>query len=250
MQRGVTPPFVDATRYDSILEATPLPDANQLRANLMLYIADQSTTPGTMIDLTYEQQLTAIGALTRETFYWVVQSLDQDGYLEVLGYMGGAHVTITYRGWGFVDELRKGVHASRKAFMAMKFGDAACDAMFASCFKVASKACGYDLIRLDEAPTAGLIDNRLRVEILTARFVIVDLTHGNQGAYWEAGFAEGVGKPVIYTCEKSVFDSSGTHFDTNHYHTVSWDSAHAADVLARLKATIRATLPAEAVLED
>ena len=30
-------------------------------------------------------------------------------------------------------------------------------------------------------------------------------THGDPGAYWEAGFAEGLGKPVIYTCEKDDF---------------------------------------------
>ena len=59
-------------------------------------------------------------------------------------------------------------------------------------------------------PKAGLIDDRLRVEIRTSRFLIADLTHENAGAYWEAGFAEGLGKPVIYTCEKSKFDTAKT----------------------------------------
>ena len=35
-----------------------------------------------------------------------------------------------------------------------------------------------------------------------AAFVISDLTHDNSGAYWEAGYAEGLGKPVIYICEE------------------------------------------------
>jgi nucleoside 2-deoxyribosyltransferase len=62
-------------------------------------------------------------------------------------------------------------------------------------------------------------------EIRMCRFLIADLTCGNQGAYWEAGYAEGLGKPVIYTCNKSYFDKEGTHFDTNHHQTVLWDPA-------------------------
>jgi nucleoside 2-deoxyribosyltransferase len=61
---------------------------------------------------------------------------------------------------------------------------------------------GFKLTRLDDDPKAGIIDDRLRVEIRTSRFLIADLTHENRGAYWEAGFAEGDGKPVIYTCRK------------------------------------------------
>ena len=43
--------------------------------------------------------------------------------------------------------------------------------------------------------------------IRDAKFVIVDLTHDNHGAYWEAGYAEGLGKPVIYVCKKDKFET-------------------------------------------
>ena len=63
------------------------------------------------------------------------------------------------------------------------------------------------------------------MEIRTSRFLIADLTHENPGAYWEAGYAEGLGKPVIYTCEKKKFENQvKTHFDTNHHLTLQWDS--------------------------
>jgi len=77
---------------------------------------------------------------------------------------------------------------------------------------------------------------------------LADLTHHNKGAYWEAGFAEGLGKPVIYLCRKDVFEdkTQGTHFDTNHHLTVVWDPADLTDAAEKLKATIRATLPREA----
>ena len=87
-------------------------------------------------------------------------------------------------------------------------------------------------------------------EIQCSDFMIADLTHANNGAYWEAGYAEGLGKPVIYTCEKEKFNSQKTHFDTNHHLTVLWDKDAPEQAGELLKATIRATLPQLAKLED
>lgn len=119
-------------------------------------------------------------------------------------------------------------------------------------FRPAIRQAGFALTRIDDEPEAGLIDNRLLVKIRLARFLIADLTHGNQGAYWEAGFAEGLGKPVIYTCRKDVFDDPKTkpHFDTNHHQTVLWEDSNPEKAAENLKATIRNTLPGEAVMED
>jgi len=109
---------------------------------------------------------------------------------------------------------------------------------------------GFELVKLDDNPKAGLIDDRLRVEIQSSDFIIADLTHDNHGAYWEAGYAEGMGKPVIYTCEKQKFETVKTHFDTNHHLTIVWDQNSPEEAGEALKATIRATLPQLAKLED
>jgi nucleoside 2-deoxyribosyltransferase len=84
----------------------------------------------------------------------------------------------------------------------------------------------------------------------TSRFVIADLTHNNNGAYWEAGFAEGLGRPVIYTCRKQESDANKSHFDTSHLNTIIWDPENLRDAATRLTATIRATLPSEAKMTD
>jgi hypothetical protein len=134
--------------------------------------------------------------------------------------------------------------------MAMKFGDALLDTAYRECFKHAVARTGFELRRLDEGQPAGLIDNQLRVAIRASRFLIADLTHGNNGAYWEAGFAEGLGKPVIYTCEEGHFASARTHFDTNHHLTIRWSADDLRAAADELAATIRNTLPAEATLTD
>ena len=57
---------------------------------------------------------------------------------------------------------------------------------------------GFEIRKLDDVKRVGLIDDKLRVEIRRSRFLIANLTHDNNGAYWEAGYAEGLGIPVIY----------------------------------------------------
>jgi hypothetical protein len=126
--------------------------------------------------------------------------------------------------------------------MAMEYGDPILDRLVNDHFRPAVQDTGFVLRRLDDEPRAGLIDDRLRVEIQSSRFLIVDLTHGNAGAYWEAGYAEGLGKPVIYTCQESKF-ADASHFDTNHHLHVLWNENDMDAAVKQLKATIRATIP-------
>ena len=103
-------------------------------------------------------------------------------------------------------------------------------------------AIGYDLVDMRDVGRAGIIDNIMRVQIRDAKFVIVDLTHDNHGAYWEAGYAEGLGKPVIYICEKGKFEEQKTHFDTNHCTTVPWSRDDDEGFREELVATLRRSL--------
>lgn len=160
------------------------------------------------------------------------------------------HVQLTMAGWGKYEELQKVRTESRTAFMAMKFGDPQLDGFVETVFKPAVKRTGFELRKLTDEQPAGLIDDQIRSAILSGRFVIADLTHGSYGAYWEAGFAEGLNLPVIYTCEKSAWEEKKTHFDTNHLLTIVWDAAKPKEAGDALTATIRATLRTEARQQD
>jgi hypothetical protein len=157
---------------------------------------------------------------------------------------------LTMKGWSVYEELMRRKLDSKKAFMAMKFDDTTMDNMLNSCFKPSAKRAGFSLFALNQEQPAGLIDNQIRAAIRSARFVVADLTHVSNGAYFEAGFAEGLGLPVMYTCEHRIFQEKRTHFDTNHMVTIPWE-ADKPDIAGRLlTATIRATLPAESKLDD
>ena len=188
-----------------------------------------------------------IGASEEENVKFIMHSATEQGLLfKDLVTRYGYDTCLTMDGWKKFQKLQRKVKTSRTAFMAMPFRYDNVTQMVDTVFRPAVAETGFTLKRVDDAPKAGSIDDRMRVEIRMCRFLIADLTYGNQGAYWEAGYAEGLGKKVIYTCEETFFDEKKTHFDTNHHQTVVWDSAEPDKAAEQLKATIRATLPFEA----
>jgi hypothetical protein len=182
---------------------------------------------------------------------YIVDYLRQERLL-TYGYDGPPNeqisIMLTIPGWSRYEELQDEPSNSRTAFMAMKFGKPELDEIFRDHLIPAVDATGFRLERLDMNPKPGLIDARMEVEIRAARFMVADLTYGSYGAYWEAGFAAGLGKPVFYTCEKGYFETDGSHFDTNHHYTVLWDSTEPQKAMEELKAAIRRSLPADAKL--
>jgi len=245
---------------ESLLQDTQLPDASTLRDNLLLHMGSELAGPGESMDLWAPAMRAWLGALSAASARWAIDQALSAQLVEGLASRPLAgddefrllNATLTIKGWARVEELRRSASGSRKGFMAMKFGDPQLDAVFREHFKPAVRQAGFDLMRLDDEPRAGLIDDRLRLEIRTSRFMIADLSHANPGAYWEAGFAEGLGRPVIYTCRKDVFNDPKTkpHFDANHYLTVVWDPADPSAAAEQLKTVIRVTLPTEAALVD
>ena len=104
---------------------------------------------------------------------------------------------LTMAGWNRYHELRRKRIDSRTAFMAMKFGDALVSEAVEKSFRPAVSRTGFRLRVLTDQPEAGVIDNSLSRTILGARFVIADLSHGNQGASGRPGSAK-AGIPIVH----------------------------------------------------
>jgi len=250
MQKLNRRPLIDSKMVGQILKSSRLPSPAEQADNLILYLGENLEAPGHEIILDPLQHRAIMGAATDQGFQFVVEHLIEDRLVQGVVMQGTGRLTLSFEGWRQFELLRRGAVDSRKAFMAMPFDDALLDRVFERHFKAAVRNAGFELFRLNEKPKAGSIDDRLRVEIRTSRFLVAELTFGNQGVYWEAGFAEGLGKPVIYTCERTHFEKNHTHFDTNHLHTVIWKEADLEKAAAELTITIRATLPDEAKMTD
>jgi hypothetical protein len=231
----------------------PRPSPPEQADNFVRWIGDNAKTFDEYIDVDKFAIQAVIGSATFDEFVFVFGHLRDKGVIQHQGGKDNVYIKarLSFLGWERYRELKRATSDSRKAFMAMEYGDSELDQVVDGFFKPAVKKAGFDLSRLiDEPQPAGLIDDQLRVAIRTSRFLIADLTHENGGAYWEGGYAEGLGKPVIYTCKEEKFDELKTHFDTNHHLTVLWDTQDPAKAAKQLASTVRATLPAEAKSTD
>jgi hypothetical protein len=151
---------------------------------------------------------------------------------------------ITPSGWNRIEELQRAHVASRYAFFARKFANVELDTLYRDCLRRAVADTGFELRTVTQK--AGHIDAIIEDEIRRCRFLVADLSDSNAGAYWEAGLAEGLGKPVVYICR----DGIETHFDTDHRQTVRWNLNKLDETAKRLKAVIRNTLLGDATQED
>ena len=219
--------------------------------NLIRYIGDEVSKSGEPIrQLSGSSVQSTIGAPGEKFATSLIEELCERGVIKmaspraVLGKPKSfVDVNLTVDGWEQYETEKRGGFDGNYGFLAMQFGDAELDAFVQEVLKPAVKeGTGYELVNLDDRSRAGVIDDIMRVQIRDAKFVIVDLTHDNNGAYWEAGYAEGLGKPVIYICEKKKFDEKKTHFDTNHCTTVPWSRDDDEGFHQKMIATLRRSL--------
>jgi hypothetical protein len=234
-----------------------LPTPQKLADNLILWIGDNQETPFRSASIDRSAIAAWIGlpiSLPNDTDgrVWLHTQLDVKSLYQAGAVRQGRilDLKLSMYGWEIYEQLKHTEIASRTAFMAMKFNQSDVNRAVESCFRPAVRRTGFELRVLTHGQPAGSIDDQLRAGIVASRFVIADLTHGSPGAYWEAGFGEGLGRPVIYTCEKTAWEEQGTHFDTNHLTTIIWDPDDLEKAQDRLTATIRATFRADAKQTD
>lgn len=195
---------------------------------------------------------------------WVVKQADKMGWLDSFRAReaSGGYYDVTFEisaiGWQAFYERQKSDALSQQAFLALQFSNETLRNIIVPEIKLACTRAGFNLLAVNENRKAGLIDNKIRVDIRNSRFLVVDLSDQNQGAYFEAGFAEGLGKPIFYICDKEVFDKhhrtekreKTVHFDVEHHDIIVWDKDNPKDVGEQLLASIRNTLPNEAKMSD
>ena len=108
--------------------------------------------------------------------------------------------------------------------MAMWF-DSSMDEAWRSGFEPGIRKAGYHPVRIDQRQHVNKIDDEIISEIRRSRFMVADFTQDESGArggvYYEAGFAHGLGIPVIFTCRKDWLKK--IHFDIRQYNCIEWD---------------------------
>lgn len=161
-------------------------------------------------------------------------------------------IALTHQGFEHAETLISHIPKSDSAFVAMWFSPEMLTAYDAAIKPaIESEECGkFKAFRVDNHEHNNDITDEIIAGIKACRFMVADMTGYRGGVYYEAGFARGLGKPVIYTCRKDWFDGElprdgkpakeRIHFDINHMNIIVWDDPE--DLKKRIINRIRATI--------
>ena len=147
---------------------------------------------------------------------------------------------ITPLGWEYIDSLGTNKD-SQKAFVAMSFKDEMKE-FFKNTIREAILNAGYEPVIMWNKPHINKIDDEIIAEIKGSKFLVVDYSGQNNGAYYEAGFARGYGLKVVSTCKKEEIDNSDLHFDTRQYNTIPWEKSKPEEFMKLLQFYIEANI--------
>jgi len=164
-------------------------------------------------------------------------------FLKDLNFVNEVHQNvyiISANGWEIINEIQRREKEIQQGFIAMAFIDET-ESIGEIFQKVIKNKCGYIPCRIDQKEHNNQIVPEILFEISRSKFVVVDVTIPNYGAYYEAGYAEASGKQVIVCCREDVFNSKDKpHFDIAQKSTVVWKDE--ADLEKRLYRRIEATV--------
>lgn len=166
---------------------------------------------------------------------------------------------LTFEGHEYVENMGLSGNSADTIFVAMWFGSERTNRFFNETVRPAVIGAGYKCVRIDQEQHNDRIDERILAEIRKSRAVIADITCGlakpiktwsrseevgapRGGVYFEAGFAAGLGIPIIWTLDQSIADVENVvHFDSRQYNQIRWgeDFEAARDLLqSRIIATL------------
>ena len=96
--------------------------------------------------------------------------------------------------------------------------------------KEGAQRCGVQAERVDEVQSNERITDTILESIRKAEFVIVDLTDSRPNVYYEAGYAQGIGKTPVFVAQKGT----ELEFDLKDYPVIFFDSLrHLKDELEK-----------------
>ncbi len=148
-------------------------------------------------------------------------------------------MTIMPEGWDKIEALKRSSPDSKQVFVAMWFHERTED-FWENRFRPAiEEANDLRALRIDQKEHNDKICDEIVAEIRRSRFVVADFTGNRGGVYYEAGFAQGLGIPVIWTVHKDWLNE--VHFDTRQYNHIVYETPRQLRVA--LQNRIVATIP-------
>jgi hypothetical protein len=240
-----TPPddFAKWSYYtiDELLAAGPSSPLEMLEESL-INLSRRLAHPSELIRIA-PQDCWLLYAYDTASMAYVVEQLCELGFLKHKGSDPATSYTtnlyaVQARGWEKIGSLKTAAGSARsQAFVAMWFTPEMED-LFVSGIVPAVQHDGTKCVRIDLKEHNNKICDEIIQEIRRSKYVVADFTGNRGGVYFEAGFAHGLGLPVIWTVRED--DLGKVHFDTRQYNHLVYKSKEELRVKLtnRIKATI------------
>ncbi|MEX0339636.1 MAG: hypothetical protein AB3N11_11420, partial [Arenibacterium sp.] len=195
---------------------------------------------------------------TREEIQLFTDTAIKQEHLEKNSGSRSEYCRVAVKGHQYVDALGISLNKSEQIFVAMWFSEKVSE-FYSEAVKPAIEAAGYTAMRIDDHQHNDKIDDQIIAEIRKSKALICDLTCGlakpvgswgkskevgapRGGVFYEAGFAHGLGLPVIWTVDNDIAEIENvSHFDVRQYNQIRWTS-DLEDAKQRLQLRIEATL--------
>jgi hypothetical protein len=165
---------------------------------------------------------------------WLVEQ----GLIVDSGRAGIHTVNLTLKGWDRLQPSTQIGGSPGTCFIAMWFDPSMNEAYELGILPAIEIDCGFKALRVDRKEHNNQITDEIMAGIRSAHFMVAEFTGHRAGVYYDAGFARGLGREVIYCCREDSFKER--HFDTSVINHVVWTAP--ADLRKKLADRIRATI--------
>ncbi|MGK2742312.1 hypothetical protein ACSHT0_15615 [Tepidicaulis sp. LMO-SS28] len=260
-QLGEVAPTVLSSTIEEIENKQPL-EISERATRLLEMMKLETPTVGERIQFSLrapEQKMLAWSESTlNEEVKYLLDYLEENNFVKRLPPQQLSNDYIDYvvtpTGHNYLFEIKRKAVDSSRAFVAMWFDKSMSDA-YTLGIEPAIRDAGYEAIRIDQHEHNNKIDDEIIAAIRRSAFLVADFTAdfdlatnvdvnnpdrkcARGGVYYEAGFAHGLNKPVIFTCRADTI--SRTHFDTRQYNHIVWTTPE--ELRERLGQRISATI--------
>jgi hypothetical protein len=234
-ERGLPPIDILTSNLGELVKGANIPsDISQKLDRILLYLEKSSAFPGHAVQINRHTLYPIAYAKNQEEFEFLLTQLRVLGYVE---FPVKGEILLALAGWNRLVQIHRSPKISTQAFVAMWFTpdtEKAYDEGIAR----AITECAFTPVRVDKLEHNNKICDVIIAEIRRSAFLVADFTGHRGGVYFEAGYAMGLGIPVIWLCRKDQIDNA--HFDTRQYNHITWDTE--AELYHRLLQRIRATI--------
>jgi len=236
--------------YEKIIKNNPvIPDDLDIDAKilkLLKYVEFNTTNLGQVLEISDWQTLIPLSyAKDQDELDFLWQIIENENLVRGLSIKNGQFkfsgkgIILTREGLQF---LKGSVTNLKQIFVAMEFNDEMHNVFDIELIDAIRVATGFTLKVVSHIDHNNLIDDQIIAEINRSAAIIADFSDNNRGAYYEAGYAHGLNRQVIFICREDKFNNASEkpHFDIEHRNFILWKDKE--DLKNRLINRINMTL--------